>query len=424
MSLLTVHMSSDGNKTWAPVWELVRRGPFARYIRGEAISMTGTWMQVMAQSWVVAELTQRAFLLGLVNFASGIPMVALTIYGGIVADRYDKRKILMATQVAQILLAILLGTLVALRWIEIWHVMVVALIQGISNAFEMPSASALVPELVPRNHLPQAIAIDRSVFHGTRLIGPALAGYVVGLWGPALAFYANALSFVALIIALLTLAPRPHGSPEEEAHRRGGMKDGIAFVRADRPTMTMIGLMATATVFVFPVMIVMLPLYVKVVLGLGPDRMGVLMGAAASGSLTGAIGLLAVRRDQRLLFMTSILCGIALCLLGLSWTTSFGGAIACMVPLSWCVSSLIGLANTIVQERAPDPLRGRVSAVASLSFFGLMPFAGLGITSVSDWLGMRTCLALAGLAYGALSLWIISRSFNDLRAPSFSHHPH
>jgi hypothetical protein len=243
----------------------------------------------------------------------------------------------------------------------------------------------------------------------------------VGLWGAALAFSANALSFVALMVALCTLSPRTHGTPEEEAHRRGGMKDGIVFVRSDRPTMAMIGLMATATVFVFPVMVVMLPLYVKVFLGLGPDRMGILMGAAASGSLTGAIGLLAIQRDKRLVFMTSIVCGIAICLLGLSWTGSFGGAVACMVPLSWCVSSLIGLANTVVQERAPDVLRGRVSAIASLSFFGLMPFAGLGITSISDWLGMRTCLALAALAYGVLSLWIINRSFNDLRASS---HPH
>jgi MFS family permease len=383
---------------------------------GEAVSMTGTWMQVMAQSWVMANLTDKAVVLGLTNFASGLPMLALTMLGGTFADRYDKRRILVVTQVVQILFALIIGYLVATGRIQVWHIIVTAALLGISAAFEMPSAAALVPELVSRSQVAQAIAIDRSIFHGTRLIGPALAGYVVGVWGAGPAFFLNAISFLALIVALLSIRPGPSGSVEEEAQRRGGVGQGIAYVRSDKPTLAMIGLMASTTLFVFPAMMVMLPLYVKNVLGLGPNRMGVLMGIAATGSLTGAIGLLAVRRDRRLSLMFLATLGITLALTGLSLTRNFAPAAACLVLLSLSVSGIIGLANTVVQERAPSAMRGRVSAIAGLSFFGLMPFAGLGITSVSDWLGMQNALRIAAMGYvitAGLALVQASRKSRD-----------
>lgn len=371
--------------------------------------MTGTWMQVMAQSWVMATLTDRASVLGLSSFASGLPMVALTMLGGLYADRYDKRNILIITQVVQIAFALFLGILITAGQVQVWHIIVVAGLLGISAAFEMPAAAALVPELASKEDLARAIAIDRSVFHGTRLIGPSLAGYVVGIWGAAPAFFLNAVSFIPLILALLTLHPRKRNSAEDESQRRSGIKEGIAWVRSDQPTVAMIAVMASTTVFVFPVMMVMLPLYVKNVLQLGPDRMGVLMGIAASGSLTGAIGLLVVRREKRALMMVLAVAGIALAMTGLGLNRSFTPAAVCMVLLSLSVSGLFGLAHTIVQERAPGPLRGRVSAVASLSFFGLMPFASLGITSVADWIGMQKALMFAAVAYTVCALSALIR---------------
>jgi MFS family permease len=378
---------------------LLRRGPFARYMAGEAISMTGTWMQAMAQSWLMTTLTDRAAMLGMVNFAVGLPMIALSMVGGPFADRYDKRNILLITQVVQILLAVLIGWLVASGHIQIWHILAVAVLLGISGSFEMPAASALVPELVRKDQVAAAIAIDRSVFHGTRLIGPALAGYVIGRWGPASAFFANALSFLALMAALFTIRPRPEGTADEEEERRSGMRKGFAYVRSDKPTLAMIALMASTTVFVFPVMVVMLPLYAKNVLELGPEKMGLLMGISGIGSLTGSIGLLGVRRENRPALMLGAVGVIALALASLSMAHQFAVAAGSLILLSLGVSTLIGLSNTVVQERAPALLRGRVSAIAGLSFFGLMPFAGLGITSVADWLGIRTALLLAAIAY-------------------------
>jgi MFS family permease len=377
---------------------------------GEAISMTGTWMQVMAQSWVMTTLTDRAVMLGMVNFAVGVPMIALSMVGGSCSDRYDKRNILLLTQVAQIVLALVVGCLVATGQIRIWHILAVAVLLGISNSFEMPAAAALVPELVGKDQVATGIAIDRSIFHGTRLIGPALAGYVIGLWGAATAFYLNALSFIALMAALFTIRPRTEGTAEEEAQRRSGMKEGIAYVRSDKPTLAMIALMASTTVFVFPIMVVMLPLYAKNVLLLGPDKMGLLMGISGIGSLTGSIGLFAVRREKRRSLMFAGAIGAALALAGLSAARQFAFAAACLILLALSVSTVIGLANTVVQERAPALLCGRVSAIAGLSFFGLMPFAGLGITSLADWVGMRTALLVASAAYLSTAIFVLAGS--------------
>src|SRR5204863_9710437 len=170
---------------------LLRDGPFCRYIIGSAISDTGTWMQVMAQGWVMSSLTNQALMLGMVNFAAGIPTLALTMIGGSAADRHDKRKILIATQVVQISTAITLGLLVMTNRIQIWHVVLIAAALGTCIAFEMPAINALVPELVKKEEIATAIALDRSVFHGSRLLGPFLAGLFVAWWGAASAFFGN-----------------------------------------------------------------------------------------------------------------------------------------------------------------------------------------------------------------------------------------
>ena len=389
---------------------LLRRGLFARYMLGEAISMTGTWMQLMAQSWVMTTLTNSAMMLGMVNFAVGIPMIALSLLGGSAADRGDKRTILLVTQVIQIAFALLVGRLVATGQIQIWHLLAVAFLLGISNAFELPAASALVPELVGKDQVATAIAVDRALFHGTRLIGPALAGLVIGVWGEAAAFYLNAASYVALIIALLTLHPRARGTDAEESQRRSGFKEGLAYVRADPPTLAMIALLAFTTVFVFPVLVVMMPLYAKNILHLGPDKMGLLMSITGIGSFTGAVGLLAVRRHTRQPLMIGAVFGICVALTGMSAAHQFAFAAPCLILLSLCASTIIGLANTVVQERAPGPLRGRVSAIAGLSFVGLLPFAGLGITSIADGLGLRAALLISAGAYFIGALIVLRRA--------------
>jgi len=387
---------------------LLRPGAFRRYIIGSLISDSGTWMQMMAQSWVLSGLTNKAILLGLVNFAAGIPALALAPTAGSLADRLDKRKILIATQIAQIILAIALGFLILSGRIQIWHIIFFALLLGIAFSYEMPAISALVPELVKRDEIAAAVALDRSVFHGSRLIGPSLAGLFVGWWGAASAFFTNALSFLALIVALISLPKRPIGTAEEEERRRSGILEGFRYVRSNRIIMSLIALIALNTIFVFPAISVMLPLYVRNILHLGAENMGWLMAVSGSGAFLGSIGLLSVAREHRLKFMSGNVIAIAVGVFLMSRSQSFLLTAAAMGAIAVALSMNFGLTNTVVQEQAPAHLRGRVSAVVGMSFFGLMPVAGLITPGFSDLIGMRTTLGIASVIYAIAAASVLS----------------
>jgi MFS family permease len=416
-------VSADVKLSTRNALRVLRRGPFRRYIIGSAISDTGTWMQVMAQGYVMSTLTSKAIMLGMANLAAGLPMLLLTMVGGSAADRFDKRKILLTTQYVQIALAISIGRLIMSGKLEIWHILAFAVALGISNSFEMPTLNALVPELVTRDEIQSAIAVDRAVFHGSRVVGPSLAGIFISVWGAASAFFLNAISFVALIIALLTIPPRPRGTVEEEEKRASGIKDGFRYVAKDKPSLAMIGLIAATTVFIFPIITVMMPLYVRLVLGLGADRLGFLMGSSAVGSVIGAIFLISIPRHKRVPIMMVNVGIVAVAIFSLSRAPSFYLATALLIFNSLGLAMNFGLANTIVQERAPDYLRGRVSAVFMLSFVGLMPVAGLGITSLSDLIGMRTALAIAAGCYAVIALIVLGRVRRQCAQPAVAETP-
>lgn len=389
--------------------ELLRRGPFKRYIVGSAISDTGTWMQVMAQGWVLSTLTNSALMLGTVNLAAGLPTLLLTMIGGSAADRYDKRIILIIAQVVQIALATTLGFLVLFGYVQVWHILVLAALLGVVIAFEMPALSALVPELVRKDQIASAVALDRSVFHGSRLLGPSVAGLFIAWWGAAVVFFANAVTFIALIASMLTIPKRTLGTAEEEEQRRSGLMEGFRYVRKDRTILSLIALIAMTTVFVYPVVSVMLPLYVRNLLGLGPTEMGTLMAISGSGSLVGSLGLLSIAPGNRIRVIMGAVCVVGAALFVMSRTSTYAIAATAMGAMAIGLATNFGLANTIVQERAPAHLRGRISAVFGLSFFGLMPIAGLVITSLSDAVGMRPAMTAAAVIYAAGALFALTR---------------
>jgi MFS family permease len=409
---------------------VLRPGPFRRYIIGSSISDTGTWMQVMAQGYVMSTLTNKAIMLGMANLAAGLPMLLLTMAGGSAADRFDKRKILLATQYVQIALAISMGLLIMSGNIDRSHaersiivILAFAVVLGISNSFEMPTLNAFVPELVTRDEIQSAIAVDRAVFHGSRVVGPSLAGIFIGAWGAASAFFCNAFSFVALIIALFMIPPRSRGTAEEEQKRASGIKEGFRYVAKDKPSLAMIGLIAATTVFIFPIITVMMPLYVRLVLHLGADHLGFLMGASAVGSVIGAIFLISIPHRKRVPVMMLNVCVVACAIFSLSRAPSFYVATGLLILNSLGLAMNFGLANTIVQERAPDYLRGRVSAVFMLSFVGLMPVAGLGVTGLSDLIGMPTALAIAAVCYAVIALIVLARVRRECSLPAAPEKP-
>src|ERR1700758_2720202 len=406
-------MSAEVKITPMHALGVLRNAPFRRYIIGSLISDTGSWMQVAAQGWVMAMLTNKAIWLGMANLAAGLPMLLLTMVGGAAADRFDKRKILLVTQFVQIGIACGIGFLVMTGKITgqigIWYILAFAVVLGISNSFEMPAQSALVPELVGRSQIQNGIAIDRSVFHGSRVLGPTIGGYLVNWLGTASAFFANAVSFVALIVAILSLPPRPKGTAEEEEKRASGTKDGFRFVAKDTPSLAMVTLIATQSLCIFPIITVMMPLYVRLVLHRGADGLGTIMGASAIGSFVGSIFLMGLPRDKRVPLMMVNTLAISCVVIGLSFAPSFYVAMGLLIVNSLALAMNFALCSTIVQERAPDYLRGRVSGVFMLSFVGIMPFAGLGVTELSDVIGMPTALVIASISYGVITLLILAR---------------
>ena len=403
-----------------PAAERFPNGPFTRYMVGEGISMTGTWMQGMALGWVMTEVVVRdglqsyeGLLQAAPHLASGIVMLLLFRLGGAYADRHDKRFILQVCQVAQIGFALAIGQLVAHDALHTWHLIVAAALLGVSSSFEMPAAAAIVPELVAKENVAKAISVDRAVFHATRLVGPAAAGYLVGRYGAEWAFYLNAASFVALMIALATLPRRPQGTAEEEQKRQGGAGEGFRHVRQDKPSLAMVALLATNTLFVFPVIIVLLPLYAKNELFAAsgqqatPQQMGLLMLCSGAGSVSGSLLIMALKPALRRL---AILTGMVLAcgaLVSLSQADGLIWAGASLVALAVGVSTLVGLANTIVQERSPAELRGRVSAVAGLSFFGFLPFAAIIMGWMTDVFKLRNVLLGSSICYAVIGLVVM-----------------
>ena len=423
-------MSEEVKVSTRHALRVLRPGPFRRYIIGSSISDTGTWMQVIAQGYVMSTLTNKAIMLGMANLAAGLPMLLLTMAGGSAADRFDKRKILLATQYVQIALAISMGLLIMSGNIDKSHaersitvILAFAVVLGISNSFEMPTLNAFVPELVTRDEIQSAIAVDRAVFHGSRVVGPSLAGIFIGAWGAASAFFFNAFSFGALIIALFMIPPRSRGTAEEEQKRASGIKEGFRYVAKDKPSLAMIGLIAATTVFIFPIITVMMPLYVRLVLHLGANQLGFLMGASAVGSVIGAIFLISIPHRKRVPVMMVNVCVVACAIFSLSRAPSFYVATGLLILNSLGLAMNFGLANTIVQERAPDYLRGRVSAVFMLSFVGLMPVAGLGVTGLSDLIGMPTALAIAAVCYAVIALIVLARVRRECSRPAAPEKP-
>jgi MFS family permease len=371
--------------------------------------MLGTWMQMVAQGWVVTGLTSSALTLGLINFASGVPMLAFSVWGGVAADRMDKRRILLVTQVVQIVTAVAIGWLIARGMINVWHIVIAGVFLGISAAFEMPAAAALIPELVPRESLRSAIAVDRSVFHATRLAGPALAGVLIGWLGTSSAFFANAASFVAMIVALLTLPARVLGSAEEEAQRQTGMKEGWNYVRSDRPTRLMIMLLATVTTCISPFFMLLMPLFSRNILHIPAAQHGLLMASSGIGSFAGSLWLLRIQAAHRMQYMRWAIVGMVIAMGALSQSRNIYEAVPSMIILTVGTATLFGVANTIVQERAPDTLRGRVSALFGMSFFGILPFSGILISEFSDLVGLRAAMGISILVFGAVSAFLLYR---------------
>jgi MFS family permease len=377
---------------------------------GMTVSMVGMWMQALATNWVVlAQITKSAAALGWINFASALPMLVLSLFGGVAADRRDKRRILFVTQTVLMLLAFLFAVLVASGHLRLWHVLLMSVLGGVAAAYDMPAFQAYYPTLVKREDLAQAIALNQASFHGSRLIGPALGGLAIQWWGASSAFVANGLSFVAVLVALILIRARPGPAESGRGSTFAAMAEGLRFVRQDVRLQSLMGITALTTLLVFPNIAVLLPLYAQVVLHMGPGGMGGLMAASGLGALVGAVALLGIAPRARVQRIALGMGAIPVGLTVLAHSHLFWLSAAAVAVQSVGLATAMGLVATILQQSVPDHLRGRVMSVHGMMFVGIMPFAALLVPGIADRLGLPRELQIAAIFYALVGAVLLVR---------------
>lgn len=382
----------------------LRHHNFRLFWFGQLISLVGTWMQSVAQSWLVLQLTNDPLALGIVAACQFVPVMIFGLFAGVLADAVPKRQALIATQAASMILAAALGLLVALGHVEVWHVYVLAAFLGVVNAIDMPVRQAFVVEMVGREDVANAVALNSAVFNGARIVGPAIAGLLIGTIGIAPCFFLNAVSYLAVIASLLAMRTRElrHAARAAVQHSVSGVVDQLVEgLRYSRRTpevfipVVVLGIVATAGLN-FSVTI---PVLAKDVLGGGPDTYGFLMAASGLGSLGSALAIAFGQRPTlRLLVLGAGAIGVSLILLGMSRSLLI--SLVLMLVLGWGVIAMAATTNTLIQLRVPDELRGRVMSVYTTVFAGSTPIGGLFAGTLAAVGGVSAALVVGG----ALSL--------------------
>ena len=377
---------------------------------GQLVSVSGTWMQSLAQSWLVLSLTASAFSLGLVNVFQFTPVLLLGLFGGVLADRFPKRSLLILTQSASCLLALTMAILVWTNQVQLWHVYALAFGLGIVNAVDMPTRQAFVVEMVGREDLMNAIALNSTLFNAARVIGPAVAGVLLASVGIALCFFLNAVSYLAVIAGLLLMrvAPAPQPAPERVLVR---LREGLHYVRQTPDIHLPIILIGAVATFGMNFNI-WVPLLSKQDLGVGAGGFGILMSALGLGSLAGAFGLAWFGRKppMPLLLGTAVSLGVLELILSVvALLIPVAAILAILAGLGCLMTSMMAMANTRVQATAPDALRGRVMAVYMTVFAGTTPFGALIAGAVANGFGATGSLALGGVVTIGAALFVAFR---------------
>lgn len=376
---------------------------------GQAISMSGTWMQVIAQSLLVLELWDSAFALGAVNFANALPSLIIMLFGGVLADRADKRKILLATQIGMAAIALCVGLLVLTDLVQFWIIIVATVLVGVAFGYDMPAYQAFLPELVPPEEISQVVSLNSATFHGSRMVGPAIAGAVIGAFGIATAYLLNAASFLAVIFGLL-IVRRRHQAPAHGMHRGStidGLRDGIRHARGRPNVRVLLVLTALACAFIFPTMAILSPFYVTNVLHAGPGTLGALWAASGVGSLIGAMALIWWPRHHRTLRirLATVLGPAGLAIMAI--TRDPAVAILASGLTSVAFSSQLNMYQSMLQESTPPQFRGRVMSLSGIAFNGTMPIAGIASSGLAVWMGLPAVMLLSAGLYLVLAAWVL-----------------
>jgi MFS family permease len=378
------------------VFAALRHRNFRLFIIGQFISLCGTWMQVIAQGWLVLQLTDSAFAVGLVTALGSLPILLFTLYGGVIADRVNKRRFILVLQSLMLAEALTLAILTATHLITVHWVMGLAVFSGLLSAFEVPTRQSFLAEIVHREHLMNAIALNSSAFNLARVIGPAIAAGLIATVGLAACFFANAASYLAVIASLLRMDAGQSPAPRTESLATA-LRQGFAFVFGNRWPRALVVLIATFSMFGFSFLPLM-PVFARDVLRVGASGYAALVAAIGIGAAAAAFFLAGfghrVRRS-RLVLGSAMLFGVVL--LAASLAPEFWSALV-LFTVTGCVMALNGIAaNTMLQSEAPDQLRGRIMGFYSFMVLGLAPFGSFQAGWIAEHFGVRIAFALGGL---------------------------
>jgi MFS family permease len=384
------------------------------YFFGQFTSMVGTWMQITAQSWLVYRLTGSGALLGLVAAAGQAPSLVLGLAGGAAADRWDRRRLVIATQVLALLQAAVLAWLTLTGRVQVWHVFALSVLLGVVNVFDMPARQALVPQLVPREDMGNAIALSGILLNLSRLIGPAVAGLLIAHFGgEASCFAINAVSYVAVVVSLLMIRAKPAEAREGTAGELARIREGLRYCFKDPERREILLMLAAVSVAGMPAMM-LLPVYSEGILHAGPQGFGYLTTAFAVGALL-ASAMLARRAEPdklpAVLGRAAVFFGASIAVLAALRT--FGGACFAMGAAGWGMMTCFSSGNIRLQDRSSDAMRGRVMGLFSMTFTATAPFGMLAMGWASDRFGAPAALAAGGSICAACGL-----AFLALRPPS------
>ncbi|MDQ2922281.1 MAG: MFS transporter [Acidobacteriota bacterium] len=370
---------------------------FKLFFGGQFVSITGNYIQIVAQAWLVYRLTGSAALLGLVAFSGQISVFILAPISGVIADTRSRKHILFATQIAPMLLSFTLAMLTLTGRVQVWHVFIVAALLGVVNAFDFPIRQTYIAELVSKEDLMSAVTLNSSMINSARTIGPGIGGLLVATIGEGWCFLANAFSYAAVVIGLLLINSKPQArKPAQQL--RAGVAEAFNFVRNTGPVGALLVLLGLISFMGLRYEILM-PVYVKEMLHGGPTEFGLLMGASGIGAILGSL-ILATFGNVRTLgdWVGLAAAGFGGSLVLLSMSHSFWTSLAAMLLIGFTMVTQLDASNTLVQRIVPDELRGRVMAIWTMMLSGLAPFGSLLVGVLAQRFTARRTFAAGGMA--------------------------
>ncbi len=378
---------------------------------GQCISLIGSWMQSIGQSWLVLELTHSALRLSLVTMMQFIPVMLFSLYAGTLIDRLPKRKMLIVTQSSLATLAAVLATVTYLEIVEYWHLLVLALMLGIVNTLDMPARQAFIVELVGKEDLPNAIALNSSVFNLGRIVGPAVAGLLIGLVGIATCFYINAMSFIPVIAGIVLIRVPPTHYQAAVFGSLGkiyrDIREGLSYINGREIIKQPLILLAMTSTFVMNFNI-LVPVFAQQELGQNATGYGLLMTSMGIGSFLGSLTLVAKSRNNpRLRFLVGGALGMSIMLAALAWMENFQLSCIILFLIGFCTIIFTTLVNTTLQINSSDEMRGRVMSVYTLVYGGMIPIGSLFTGQVTELAGTPGCMMISGLIGIMATLWSI-----------------